>query len=302
MQDSEIAQFFASLGHRVIKTQSCYWYNPSRFLFKTLPVHRLVEPSAAELAKVLMMGPAIALRYPKPAGESGTQGGMYVCADRDYDFASLSPSARSHTRRGLARCTVTQLDFKYLARHGYALTEATNIRQTGKPPHTTRTDWERFCDRAAAVPGFEAWGAMVNSQLAAYIVAMLVEDCYYIYLQKSATELLRYYPNNALTFAVIKAKLANPEIAYISHGPKAIAASDGLHYFKMSMGFQMQPFSEQVVFNPILKPAVSWKGDMLVRSLTRRYPESLFWQRASKAINMAKNALTLHEQTENEPA
>src|ERR1700688_2723445 len=104
MQAAEIAQFFASKGNRVIRTRSCYWYNPQPLMYRSLPVHRFVSPSPVEIAKVLMLGPA---------------GGMFVCRDRNYDFPSLSQNVRSRTRRGLARCRIERISFPFLAEHGH---------------------------------------------------------------------------------------------------------------------------------------------------------------------------------------
>jgi hypothetical protein len=107
---------------------------------------------------------------------------MFVCRDRNYDFASLSQNVRSRTRRGLARCRIEQIGFEYLSTHGHTLTEETTMRQTGKKPNSSMEEWQRFCANAGRLPGFEAWGAFVEDRLATFIVAMLVEDCYYIHL------------------------------------------------------------------------------------------------------------------------
>ena len=288
MEASELAQFFSTLGFRVIETESCYWYNPEPFLYKSLPVHRFVDPSPSELAQVLIKGPAFALRFPKTPDHSGPRGGMYVCADRNYDFRLLSQNVRSRTRRGLARCRIERIEFDYLARYGYELTAETTMRQMGTMPNTTEAEWHRFCANASLSPDFEAWGAFVGDRLATFIVGMLVEDCYYIHLQKSASDLLKYYPNNALLFAVMKIKLACPEVRFISHGPKALAVGKGLHYYKTSMGFKLQPFADHVAFNPVVKPFLMWKGDALVNKLVQRYPDNLFWQRASRALCVAR--------------
>jgi hypothetical protein len=289
MQASDIAHFFSRVGYRVIATESCYWYNPQPFQFKSLPVHRFVDPSAVELAQVMIQGPAFALRYPTTPDNTGPRGGMYVCSNRHYAIDALSSqNARSKTRRGLARCHIEQIEFPYLARHGYSLTAETTLRQMGRMPSTTEAEWQRFCDNATRSKDFEAWGAFVEDRLATFIVGMLVEDCYYIHLQKSASDLLKYYPNNALLFTVIKTKMACPQVAYISHGPKALAVGKGLHYFKTSMGFELQPFTDHVVFNPLVKPLLMWKGDTVVKKLMERYPDNLFWQRASRALRVAR--------------
>lgn len=288
MQASELAQFFRSIGNRIIRTESCYWYNPKPFLFKSLPIHRFVDPSPTELAQVMIKGPAFAMRYPKTADKPGPRGGMYVCSNRDYDFPALSQNVRSRTRRGLARCRIEQIDFDYLAQHGHALTTETTFRQMGTAPSATEEEWKLFCANASRSKDFEAWGAFVEDRLATFIVAMLVEDCYYIHLQKSASDLLKYYPNNALLFTVMKTKLACPEVGYISHGPKALAVGKGLDYFKTSMGFELQPYADHVVFNPLVKPFLMWKGDAVVDRLVQRYPDNLFWQRASRALRVAR--------------
>jgi len=288
MQAAEVAKFFSSIGDRVIRTESCYWHNPQPFMYRSLPVHRFVDPSQAEIAKVLMLGPALAVRYPKLPEAGGPRGGMFVCYDRDYDFGSLSQNVRSRTRRGLARCRIAQISFEYLSTHGYALTEETTLRQMGKKPNSSLEEWQRFCSNAGRLPDFEAWGAFVEDRLATFIVAMLVEDCYYIHLQKSASDLLKFYPNNALLFAVMKTKLACPEVGFISHGPKALAVGKGLEYYKTSMGLEVQPCTERIVFNPLIKPFLNWKGDAIVGRLARRYPDNLFWQRASRALSVAR--------------
>jgi hypothetical protein len=236
----------------------------------------------------MIKGPAFALRYPKTPDKPGPRGGMYVCSNRDYDFPALSQNVRSRTRRGLARCRIEQIDFDYLALHGHALTTETTFRQMGTAPSATEEEWKRFCANASSSKDFEAWGAFVEDRLATFIVAMLVEDCYYIHLQKSASDLLKYYPNNALLFTVMKTKLASPEVGYISHGPKALAVGKGLDYFKTSMGFELQPYTDHVVFNPLAKPFLMWKGDAVVDRLVQRYPDNLFWQRASRALRVAR--------------
>jgi hypothetical protein len=213
---------------------------------------------------------------------------MYVCSDRNYDLASLSQNVRSRVRRGLARCRIEQISFEYLAANGHPLTEETTLRQKGKMPETTSKEWRQFCDNANRVPDFEAWGAFVGDRLATFIVAMLVEDCYYIHLQKSASDLLKFYPNNALLFTVMKTKLACPEVGFISHGPKALAVGKGLEYYKTSMGFEIQPCTEHVVFNPLIRPFLIWKGEAVVNHMSRRYPDTLFWKRALRALSVAR--------------
>jgi hypothetical protein len=210
---------------------------------------------------------------------------MYICSRRDYDFHSLSANARSHTRRGLARCIIERIGFDRLARDGFGLIEDTTLRQTGGRPSTTPAQWGRFCAIAARTPDVEAWGAIAEDKLAAFIVGMLIGDCFYLHLQKSSSALLKHYPNNALMFELTRMKLA-AGAAQVSHGQIALAASAGLDTFKRSMGFEVRPFKERVAFNPLLKRTL-WLGRGIAGRLGRRYPENLFLRRVSKSLDLA---------------
>ena len=44
MTEYQMAEFFRSLGHNIVQTDSCFWYSSQRFLFKNLPIHRNVDP------------------------------------------------------------------------------------------------------------------------------------------------------------------------------------------------------------------------------------------------------------------
>src|SRR5713226_7127594 len=83
MRENQMADFFRSLGHKIVQTRSCFWYSSHRFLYKNLPIHRNVDPSESELAKVMLRGTALAIRYPGTPGEASPDGGIYVCADRN---------------------------------------------------------------------------------------------------------------------------------------------------------------------------------------------------------------------------
>jgi hypothetical protein len=37
-----------------------------------------------------------------------------------------------------------------------------------------------------------------------------------------------------------------------------------------------------------VKPFLMWKGDAVVDRLVQRYPDNLFWQRASRALRVAR--------------
>lgn len=287
MNAAQFAEFWRIQGHKIIETTSCYWYNPQPLFFMSLPYHRLVTPSRHEVGITLFAGPAVATRFPTTPDGTGKEGGLFVCSERSYDFHALQPRTRTMTRRGLENCAVERIDFAHLAEHGHALNVETFLRQGRDPQTITEQQWNRYCMAASQIPDFEAWGALVHGDLAAFMVTALIEDCFSILHQSSAAEYLEYYPNNALVFTVTKLKLSRPEVRYVSYGLKSLEDTSGLDRFKFHMGFELRPFKEGIVFNPLLKPFLSLGGGKIIEWMAQRYPESDLWRKASRALHLA---------------
>jgi len=280
---SQFADFWRIQGHRVIETASCFWYNAQLLSFLSLPYHRTIWPAASELGQVFRRGPAAVVRFFIDDPGQGDQG-LFVRTERDYDFSSLEKKARNQTRRGLEKCAVEQLDFAYVAREGHAINTDTFVRQ-GRAANTfTETQWHRYCQAAAATPDLEAWGAFVEGQLAAFMVTALVEDCYNILHQASRTSTLASYPNNALTFTVTSRELSRTEVGFISYGLKSLEDTSSLDHFKLQMGYRLQPRSDRVVLNALLKPFTRLGGRRLVHWMAQRPNSSDFWRKASRVL------------------
>jgi hypothetical protein len=291
MNAAGFAEFWRLQGHRVIKTESCYWYSPQPLFFMSLPYHRRMTPSRSELAHVLLGGPSVAVRFPTPPDGTGKEGGLFVCSDRGYDFHALQPRTRTATRRGLEKCRIEPVDFTYLAEHGHSLNVETFIRQGRAAQTISQRQWRRYCKAANEIPGFEAWGAFVHGDLVAFMMTALVEDCFSILHASSATEYLEYHPNNALVFTVTKLKLSSPEVGFVSYGLKSLDDTPGLNRFKLHMGFELKPFKECIVFNPLLQPFLLFGGRTVIEWMARRHPESDLWRKASRTLRLTTGDL-----------
>jgi hypothetical protein len=290
MTATQFAEFWRAQGYRVVETASCFWYNAHPFAFLSMPYHRIVTPSVGELARVFLGGPSILVRYPGGADREGRESWLFACADRDYDFGSLQPRARTMTRRGLETCDVEQVDFGYLARRGHALNLDTFCRQ-GRDRHSmSETQWRKYCGAATKSPSFEAWAALNQGQLAAFMVTALVEDCFSILHHSSATAHLGRNPNNALVFAVTKRALSRADVAWVSYGLNGLDGTRGLEQFKFRMGFGKKHFRERVVFNPAVKPFLSLGGRKIIRAMARKHPESDLWRKASAVLQHGEAA------------
>jgi len=280
MRAEQFAEFWRRQGHRVVETASCFWYNAQPFSFLSIPYHRDTDPASDELARVFFGGPALAARF-FPADGSEPNRGLFVCSERDYSLSSLDKKARNQTRRGLENCTVEEIHFDYLADHGQAINLDTSTRQGRSPQVINERQWRRYCQAAAALPDFEAWGAFVRGQLAAFMVTALVEDWLNILHQASATGALPFYPNNALTFTVTSLKLACPQVAGVSYGLKSLEDTSRLDHFKLQMGYRLKPRGDRVVLHPLLRPLVRLGGKRFIEGMAKRHPASDFWRKAA---------------------
>ena len=272
----------------MIGTQSGYWYCPHFLSALSIPYHRLISPSRMELTRVFLASPALMVRFPSFLDSTGKEGGLFLCADRAYDFHSLQPRTRTMTRRGLENCRMEQVDFSFLAEHGHSLNVQTFLRQGRATDSMTEQQWRSYCMAASQIAGFEAWCAFVGGQLAAFMVTALVEEYLSILHVGSATQCLPSYPSNALVFTVTKQQLSRPEVGCVSYGLKSLDDTAGLDRFKMHMGFALKPFKECIVLNPLVRPIFFLGGQRLVQWMAERYPKSDLWRKASKALAIAQ--------------
>lgn len=277
MDAKEFADFYRLQGYKVIQTESCFWYEGSRFFYQSIPYHWVITPSGEELRKVFFSGIAVGLRYVTDVSSVGKESYIWVQDNRNYDFPSLEQKARNQTRRGLEKCRVERIDFDYLERHGFPLVRDTLTRQGRNPRTIGERNWELLC-RVSKLSDFEAWGAFANNKLAGFLIAGLVDRCFYILHQYSATNSLRSYPNNALIFAVTKNKLCDSTIGYISYGIQSLDVehTKGLDKFKSCMGFKKRPVKQSIRFNPIVKPIFGRITHQLVNGIHKIRPDSDF--------------------------
>jgi hypothetical protein len=115
--------------------------------------------------------------------------------------------------------------------------------------------------------------------LAGVAVTALVEDSLHIYYQSSATEYLKFRPNNALTFLLTKQKISCSNITSVCYGVKSLTRPS-LDDYKVGMGFEIMRFGERIVFNPLVQPILALGGAKVIHWIARRQPEGP-WARAS---------------------
>ncbi len=289
MSAEHFSGFLAAIGHRVVRTESAYWYDASRGFFLSLPSHRLLEPTADELRAVMRRRLCLGVRFPAPLNGPGKRSYQIVCDRRDYGIDTLGANSRSKVRRGLKRCEVAPVSFAEIARQGRAANQDTLARQ-GRAAQLTDANWDRYWSAAATTPGMAGWGAFVRDELAAFLVTVELDDCVEFLLARSRSDCLDSYPNNALIFQVAEEMLVKRSVRQITFGLESLEPVGPLDQFKFSMGFRAEPLCQRVVFHPLVRAVLhsSAVRSILYRWADRPGAEAVFWRKAAGLVRFAE--------------
>jgi hypothetical protein len=266
------AEWFRRRGCQVARTKSTYWVNLGRRVYQAFPYHWLIQPGEAELEEFIQTHRALGLRYSTaleaPVGCLSYHAVMEKSA---YDLGSLGKKARYDVRHGLRNCTIQKISFERLAEEGWLLQKDTLERQNRQGAMSFAT-WRSLCYATAGLPGFEAWGALIEGKLGASAMVFQLSDWVYILYQQSHR---KYHPikvNNALIFIVTKEMAHRPTVRSIFYGLHSLDAPASLDEFKFRMGYVPKPLRQRVVFHPWIAPCIGRLSHAVVRNLLKLTP------------------------------
>lgn len=274
MNPETFAEWLRRQGRRIFRTASSYWHGQGPRVYQAFPYHWVIEPSEEELVEFLRRQGAIGLRYSTPLGAPFgclSYHGVYEAAD--YGFDNLSASARSNVRRGLKHCSVERIPLERLAEEGWLLQSDTLQRQ-GRTGSVKREAWRQLCRAAVGLPGFEAWGALVDNHLAGSILVFQMDDCCYLLYPQSRTRYLRLHVNNALSFSLTQQLIGRPGVRSVFYGLHSLDAPGGVDDFKFRLGYTAKPLRQRVVFHPWLSPLMNRASHRFLKTLARLRPGS----------------------------
>lgn len=274
MTPDVFAEWLRRQGHVVKRTASSYWFDQGPRTYQAFPYHWVLTIPDAELNGFLRETQSIGLRYSAPVESSLGRISYHAVFEGDtYFFDSLGKWARKNVRRGLKNSSVESITFDRLADEGWALQLDTLSRQ-GRDLEVSGEIWRRRCIAAKDLPGFEAWGAMVDGRLAASVITFQMDDCAYMLYQQCHREYLADHVNNALSFVVTQTMVERPQIRSILYGLHSLDAPASVDEFKFRMGYTAKPVRQRVVFHPWLSPLFNSASHATVRQLRRWQPEN----------------------------
>jgi len=275
MNAEVFAEWLRRQGHRVVRTESSYWFDVQPQVFQSFPYHWVVQPSQQELNDFLRAEIVIALRYSTPV--SVPQGHISYHAVVDtaaYSMDSMDRRVRQNIRTGLKHCQVEKITFDRLATEGWLLERDTEARQSRRGAHDEAA-WRKRCAIAAELPGFEAWGALVDGRLGASLMTVQIDDWCEMLSQQCDRDQMRNRVNNALTYVVTKTMCERPNIHSIFYAIQSLDAPATIDEFKFRMGYVAKPLRQHVVLHPLIEPFAG-VGYAIVKRALGIWPSSFF--------------------------
>ncbi|RMG39449.1 MAG: GNAT family N-acetyltransferase [Methanobacteriota archaeon] len=273
MSTEAYADFLTRMGHTVRKVGGVYWFNAHPHIYMSFPFQKIVEPSNVNWLDVFLEDGWCA-RFPCSI-DIGRPSYRIIVDNPEYDMKCLTSKARNQTRRGLESCEVRRVDFLELAEKGLALNRETLERQGRRIPSDFQEYWRRYYSEASRTDGAHAWGAFVDGELAAYLIAFVMDNVSHILIVRSSRKCLKKYPNNALIFEYIRNMLQQRVVGEISIGLESIQEKmQSLDHFKIGMGFRKEPVGQRIVLRPwlsgIMKPPIL----CITRAVLSQFPRN----------------------------
>lgn len=276
------AEWMRRQGHYVFRTQSSYWYEAGPRVFQAFPYHWLIRPSAEELQSLMKRG-VLALRYSTPLDFPDGKASYQIYFHNPYGLELLNRKVRGEIKHGVKSFRIEQISFERLAKDGWSVQQNTLARQ-GRSRSMTQPQWESLCRAAIDLPGFEAWAALADNEVAAALIICQVEDTSTFLYSLSHQNYLRDRVNNALFYRVSADLLQRAGISRIFVTHQSLDAPATLDDFKFRMGGTPLAIRQRVDFHPILRPFVSRPLHRGLVHLLRRDPGSPLLAKAEGMI------------------
>jgi hypothetical protein len=268
-----LAEWLRRQGHKIYQSESSYWVDAGPGVFQAFPYHWLISPSRSEINKLMLRRGMIAVRYSTPPDNPGGRISYHVVAQQPYELALLKSQSRNGVKNGMKHFNIAQIPFERLATEGWALQQDTLARQD-RLRSMSQQRWERLCQSAVGLPGFEAWAATSNGELAAAVIVCRMEDFFYVPYAMSHSRFLTNHPNNALFYSVTSELLKRDGVNAIFFTVQSLDAPSNVDEFKFRMGLKAKAVCQRVEFSPLLRPLATRQVHSLVQKVFRRHPSN----------------------------
>ena len=279
MNPDIFAEWMRRQGHQVYRTASSYWYNAGPRVLQAFPYHWLITPDQKEIQDLMLKHGIMSLRYSTPLDFPQGKVSYHVVLHAPYELEALKSQSRNGVKRGLEKFQIEQVSFERLAAEGWALQYDTLERQD-RLRSMKQDEWERLCRSADGLPGFEAWAATADGEMAGALIICRLGDMFNVPYAMSRSCYLSNHVNNVLFYSVSCEMLKREGINGVFFTVQSLDAPSNVDEFKFRMGFEPKAVRQRVDFHPFINPFATSVVHTWVSRLLQRDPANPFVAKA----------------------
>ena len=253
---AEYAYQLERSGHSVaVDNSGTYWRRADGGALVRMPTMELSEPSPNEVNRILWTRRAPVVSYiAEPDETHPADAFLYLCRDRSYSLEKVPKNARLCIRKAISALQFGWLNQESLLQHGFPAFRDTRVRNglSDSSLEAFRLNYGRWFD----IPANGALGAWKDGALVAFFTTTTVDDWADIGGQ-STNAGLAFSPNNGLVHHLLTYFLTERGLRAVSYGLSSIqehSSAEGLHQFKIRVGFEAIPVRRIFVVHPLLRP------------------------------------------------
>jgi hypothetical protein len=132
-------------------------------------------------------------------------------------------------------------------------------------------------------------GAWREHELAAFLSITAVDDWAEIEGSFSANDSLPLRPNDTLIATALSNYLVKKGCALVTYGLSSIQAqttAEGLHQFKMKVGFEARPVHRAFALNPLVRPFANTRTQRCISTMLRLSPGSRLLRKCDGMLSL----------------
>ena len=270
----------------VLGSNRTLWVSHERYSMLRQPAFALHPPSRDEIRDVFKRShAAVSTFIGEPYGACVANSSLYLCTDKEYSLSKLGKGARYDISRGLNEFEIRFMDRPEVLTLGEQAYSDT-FQRVGLSSNKRDPFKLRFRQPVSETCYL---GALKGGRLAAFLLITEVDNWVAIG-GYSANEFLPLRPNNALVYYTLHHYLVERKLSVVSYGLsslQSVSKAEGLHQFKLKMGFSSIPVHRTIALNPLIRPVVnrvSWK---VINGLLKLSPRHPMLKKAEGALRVA---------------
>lgn len=260
MTETSLYEYFSSTlksGSDVFHGNGNYfWIKHERMSLIRFPDFETSQPSKEEIKRVFKESGSLIISYTlQPKDTKLANSLLYNCYRNKYDVNNLSKNVRRDIRIAQRNLKLGVTDWEDILKNGLKAFADTRSR-VGLSDGDKKNFTSRF-GHLSKIPGNKAVAAWFGNEIAAFMSLIVLDKFVIIQGSFSTNDHKKYCPNNGLSDFVLNYFLIENNYDIVCYGLSSIQedpGNEGLHKYKIRVGFEAIPVQRIFLLNPNYKP------------------------------------------------